>query len=212
MRANYIDIVKGTIKAHPEIDCSDENQRGAIVVYVAQHLNPQDTNEPWGRKSRNASGTDLNTDGLTEILDNNTFYIYDILNGAPFDLTENISREDHYATWVEYGPFSQGENGFWYPAYEVNEDTGNDDTHIEQTVEELKQSLAEIKDELDELKRTCVRYGDFIGLQTGKGFYLCAEDQGLSEDKVMTSVRYAGNVNATRNGLGPWEKLKVIKS
>jgi hypothetical protein len=51
---------------------------------------------------RNREGTDLNTDALTYLRSDGRFEIYDVINGGSGG-----------AAWDVYGPFSQGENGYW---------------------------------------------------------------------------------------------------
>jgi hypothetical protein len=97
-------VVAQVITDHPEINACDEAARGAIVDYAAQRLNAGIV-PVWGRKSRNHQGTDLNTDGLTFLRPDGKFEIYDAISGsAPCG-----------ATWDGFGPFAQGQNGFWVP-------------------------------------------------------------------------------------------------
>lgn len=104
---NEIDTVRRVMREHPEINTLDESQRGAILDYAAASLNAGRPG-PWGRKSRNPLGTDLNTDGLTFSRPDGRFEIYDAIDGT-----------SGTATWEGYGPFRQGENGYWVPALPV---------------------------------------------------------------------------------------------
>lgn len=97
--------VQAVMAAHPEINTCDENQRGAIVDYAAQRLNKAAGAVVWGRKSRTAQPTDLNSDGLTFKRADGQFEIYDAISGVP----------PCGATWDGFGPFAQGGNGFWVP-------------------------------------------------------------------------------------------------
>jgi len=101
---NKIDVVQHVIHDHPEINPLDEAQRGKIIDYACAVLGGR----PWGRKSRNAQGTDLNTDGLTFLRPDGLFEIYDAISGSTGQ-----------ATWDGFGPFRQGENGYWVPALPV---------------------------------------------------------------------------------------------
>jgi hypothetical protein len=89
------------MREHPEINTRDERQRGDVLDYVCWALG----RGVWGRKSRNPQGTDLNTDGLTFKRSDGLFEIYDVISGT-----------DGSATWEGYGPFRQGENGYWVEA------------------------------------------------------------------------------------------------
>lgn len=102
---NIIDTVRRVIQEHPEINTKDEDKRGRIIDYVCDASNPAGRDRPWGRKSRNREGTDLNTDGLTYLRPDGLFEIYDVIGGT-----------SGKATWEGFGPFKQGENGFWVPA------------------------------------------------------------------------------------------------
>lgn len=101
---NRLEVVADVIAAHPEINACDEVARGTIVDYAAQRLNAAEGKTIWGRKSRNSAGTDLNTDGLTFKRPDGRFEIYDAISGGTCK-----------ATWEGYGPFRQGENGYWVP-------------------------------------------------------------------------------------------------
>lgn len=102
---NEIETVRRVMREHPEINTRDENARGNILPYICAALG----GKPWGRKSRNAQGTDLNTDALTFLRADGLFEIYDVISGA-----------DGGATWDGFGPFRQGENGYWVEAQPVS--------------------------------------------------------------------------------------------
>jgi len=98
---------------HPNINSCDEssldNGRALLVDWAAQRLNKRAGKVIWGRKSRGKPNGDVavnpNTDGLTYLRTDGRFEIIDVFNGSsPCD-----------ATWHNYGPFSQGENGWWAP-------------------------------------------------------------------------------------------------
>ena len=104
---NGLEAVARAIREHPEINARDEVARGRLVDYAAADLN-LGADRPWGRKSRNAQGTDLNTDGLTYLRPDGLFEIYDVIGGST-----------GAATWDGFGPFRPGENGFWVPALPI---------------------------------------------------------------------------------------------
>lgn len=105
---NKIATIRRVMRAHPEINTRDEDARAEILDIAAAEDNAKDARRPWGRKSRNPQGTDLNTDGYTFYRPDGLFEIYDVISGV-----------DGSATWEGYGPFRQGENGFWVPARPV---------------------------------------------------------------------------------------------
>lgn len=106
---NMMHEVQKTINEHPEINTMDELERGKIIDITDRRINPPYDNtglEPWGRKARrNDPGNPaLNTDGMTFKRSDGLFEIYDCISGI-----------DGSATWEGYGPFYQGENGYWWP-------------------------------------------------------------------------------------------------
>lgn len=122
--SNAIDVVRDVMREHTEIDLLDENQRGQILDITAERLN-KGARGPFGRKARNADGSNKNTDGLTYLRTDGLFEIYDVINGTDplaHETDDVRARADRgrFATWDEYGPFRQGENGYWAPADPVN--------------------------------------------------------------------------------------------
>ena len=97
-------VVAEVMLDHPEIDTRKEETRGRILDYVAAELNAGRV-QPWGRKARMPDGSNKNTDALTYLRPDGLFEIYDAISGV-----------DGSATWDAYGPFRQGENGYWTPA------------------------------------------------------------------------------------------------
>jgi len=102
--------VQRTIDEHPEIDSMDEAQRGQIIDVTDWRINGG-LDRPWGRKARNndPNNPNLNTDGMTYLRPDTLFEIYDCISGI-----------DGNATWDGYGPFAQGENGYWWPPQPVD--------------------------------------------------------------------------------------------
>jgi hypothetical protein len=100
---NLKDLIVRVMRQHPDINTLDEAQRGRILDYAAAEAGPS-----WGRKSRNPQGTDLNTDAFCFLRPDGLFEIYDVISGG-----------DGSATWDGFGPFKQGENGYWVPARPV---------------------------------------------------------------------------------------------
>lgn len=108
---NHIELVRSVIREHTEIDVLDENQRGKIVDIIAHILNGS-LATPYGRKARNADGSNKNTDGLTYLHTDGRFTITDIIFGA--DPNPNNPDRGKFASWDTDGRlFKPGENGFW---------------------------------------------------------------------------------------------------
>jgi hypothetical protein len=127
--------VQRTIDEHPEIDTMDEEARGEIIDITARRLNPGGGEKPWGRKARtnDPANPNLNTDGMTFLRPDGLFEIYDCISGT-----------DGQATWDGYGPFAQGENGYWWPPNPVEdsgEGEGGGDTDLVSRVAALEQQV-----------------------------------------------------------------------
>jgi hypothetical protein len=95
---NQYNLVAAVMAEHPEINTRDEVKRERILPLILRKLG----GFPWGRKSRNPVGTDLNTDAITYRRQDNLFEIYDVINGSTGG-----------AAWDAYGPFKDGENGYF---------------------------------------------------------------------------------------------------
>lgn len=122
------DVIAAMIAAHPEINTRDEDSpegRARILDYAIERLNREPapegahTTDPWGRKARRridpndaATGTDLNTDGLTLLL----------AGGDRFEIIDVIDGGSGKSSWHNYGPFRQGQNGYWAPGLPVSDD------------------------------------------------------------------------------------------
>src|SRR5262245_31274852 len=108
--------IQATIDTHPQIDSMDEEQRGAILDHTARRINPAHGERPWGRKSRTNDPNNpyLNTDGFCFFRPDGLFEIYDCISGI-----------DGSATWDGYGPYSPGENGWWWPPNPVDDSCGS---------------------------------------------------------------------------------------
>ena len=143
--------VQYTIDHHPEIDTMDEEARGEIIDITARRLNPGGGERPWGRKARhnNPSSPNLNTDAMTFLRPDGLFEIYDVISGI-----------DGQATWDPYGPFSQGENGYWWPPNEVEDGSngsgggdegGGDTSALEDRVTALEQENQALHEEINTL-------------------------------------------------------------
>lgn len=111
MAPNMMSQVQQTIDSHPEIDSMNEETRGEIIDITDWRVNGG-VDRPWGRKARqnNPSDPQLNTDGMTYLRPDGLFEIYDCISGT-----------NGQATWDGYGPFAQGENGYWWPPQPVEE-------------------------------------------------------------------------------------------
>lgn len=101
--------VQQTIDQHPEIDSMDEEARGEIIDITDWRVNGG-ADRPWGRKARSndPANPNLNTDAMCYLRPDGLFEIYDCISGV-----------DGNATWDPYGPFMQGENGYWWPPQET---------------------------------------------------------------------------------------------
>ena len=106
---NKLSTIEKMIHDHPEIDTMDENERGKILDYSAKFDNPPNVDRPWGRKARNADGSNKNTDGYCFLRPDGKFEIYDVINGT-----------NGKASWDFAGVVKQGENGWWAPAEPVD--------------------------------------------------------------------------------------------
>lgn len=168
--------VAAVIAAHSEIDSCDEIARAAIVDYAAQRLNRGAGREVWGRKSRGKPthagiASNPNTDGLTFLRPDGKFEIYDVISGAP----------PCGASWDGFGPFAQGENGWWAPPQLGDEPGAStppppppppppDDTRLralEQRVEELAARLSQADQRLSaRIDAIAARPVDLSGLQS----------------------------------------------
>ena len=101
--------VQQTINEHPEIDTMDDEARGEIIDITDWRINGG-VDRPWGRKARNndPGNPNLNTDGMTYLRPDGLFEIYDCISGI-----------DGQSSWEGYGPYYQGENGYWWPPQPV---------------------------------------------------------------------------------------------
>jgi hypothetical protein len=109
MAPNMQSEVQRTINEHPEIDTMNEEARGEIIDITDWRINGG-IETPWGRKARNNdhNNPNLNTDGMTYLRPDGLFEIYDCISGI-----------DGQSSWEGYGPYYQGENGYWWPPQPV---------------------------------------------------------------------------------------------
>ncbi len=112
---NKLSTVQRMMKLHPEIDTMDEEERGVIIDLSCKAENPVGKDKPWGRKSRNKEGTDLNTDAMTYLRTDGKFEIYDVISGGDGSATWDLGTSPTNSS----GIWSQGENGYWAPANKV---------------------------------------------------------------------------------------------
>lgn len=229
-QSNHIEVVRQVLRDHPEINPKDEIARGFIPNRVAQILNEKVGRIKFGRKARNKDGSNKNTDGLTELIDGDGikdghFYIYDILKGSdpngkkkPTDKGYD-SDPGRFAMWDggSGNPIEAGENGYFSPPENMTIPIPGpvpDTTDLEGRIREVQQENVLIKRELDELREELSKYikhDDKVAFKTNKGYFLCAEQAGYGETDTMASVRYPGNANFTRKGVGDWETLTIRK-
>jgi hypothetical protein len=135
--------VQQTIDQHPEIDTMDEEARGEIIDITDWRVNGG-VDRPWGRKARNndPSNPNLNTDGMTYLRPDGLFEIYDCISGT-----------NGQATWDGYGPFAQGENGYWWPPQPVADqpEPPPDSSELAARVAALEQAVVGLDDEVSTL-------------------------------------------------------------
>jgi hypothetical protein len=142
--------VQQTINEHPEIDTMDEAERGAIIDITDWRVNGG-IDRPWGRKARNndPNNPNLNTDGMTYLRPDGLFEIYDCISGT-----------NGQATWDGYGPFVQGENGWWWPPQPVEDqplppaetDYQAQIDALHDRVETLETNYARLEERLDKVE------------------------------------------------------------
>jgi hypothetical protein len=111
---NKIETVRRMMRLHKDINLLDDNDRGRILDLVCNA-----EGGPWGRKSKNQEGTDLNTDVLAYKFGDDTMELIDVIAGSD----PNPSNPDRgkFATWdTDHKRWKQGDNGFWVPAKPVN--------------------------------------------------------------------------------------------
>lgn len=208
---NQIETVRAELRAHPEINVLDDHARGQILDLACAALG----GEPWGRKSKNAAGTDLNTDTLTYRFPDGTFEIIDVIAGA--DPNPGNPDRGRFATWDTDGRrWAPGDNGYWVPALPVSSQPDDDDGPIPAPsrtpgaaidAEFAAQSalIADLLKRVAQLEARPVSQpppavtlnGARVALKTDNGHYLCAEDGG------------GGDVNATRESIGSWETYTI---
>lgn len=194
---NEFAVVQRVFAAHPEINRLSDDTRGRLIDYVIAELGGR----PWGRKSKNKEGTNLNTDGLTYLRTDGRYEIYDIIDGT----TGNPS-------WDGGEPVVQGENGWWTPGLPVDgpsvpppNSVGNlasvltaaGAAALEATIAKLAARIAALESAKPVEQKPVSIDGARIALKTDNGHYLCAENGG------------GGEVNATRNSAGGWETFTV---
>ena len=154
--------VQQTINEHPEIDTMDEAERGAIIDITDWRVNGG-IDRPWGRKARNndPNNPNLNTDGMTYLRPDGLFEIYDCISGT-----------NGQATWDGYGPFVQGENGWWWPPQPVEDQPPVNDDYQEQLdvlsdrVETLETNYALMEERLHKLETQPLHAHGFIDIPT----------------------------------------------
>lgn len=123
-------IIDDVMRDHPEINTRDEESpegRARILDYAIARLNKEHredpipgaaADDPWGRKARRrldesdpSTGVNLNTDGLTLLLEDGRFEIIDVIDGG-----------SGKSSWHNYGAFDQGANGYWAPGKPVDDE------------------------------------------------------------------------------------------
>lgn len=190
-------IVITVIDQHPEVDRGNEQTRGAIVDYFCIEANKLDPRKPWGRKARNADGSNKNTDAAVFKRTDEKLEFVDILNGNP----------PFGASWgVDPKIYNNGENGYWVPVGAPsptpvpkplpNPGDGN--------YSALVNEINIIKTKLAELDRLTIKHNDDVGLKSDNNHFLCAESGG-------GLARENQPVATNRTEMAGWETWKIIK-
>lgn len=196
---NQIAVVRSVMADHPEIDTTREATRGHILPHILRALG----GAPWGRKSRNAAGTDLNTDAVTFRRTDGRFEIYDVIDGTTGK-----------AAWDAYGPFAQGENGYWVAGVDAIDPPPVPDgppsetltvwrsvlagwALLEARIEALEKHVAALRAVKPVEQTPLVLTGRRIALRTDNGHYVGAENGG------------GGTVYADRTTVGGWETFTL---
>ena len=201
---NQIEVVRRVMAEHPEIKTNSEATREAILPLVIAALG----GFPWGRKSRNSAGTDLNTDAVTFRRQDGLFEIYDVIDSTTGG-----------AFWDGFGPFKEGENGFFFtqPITPVPASTFAAAaaavearlTVLSTTLQNVQQKLAVVEQALASQKpdQTISLDGIKIALKTENGHYVSAEGGG------------GGILHTQRPGIGEpvesytpggWETFEIV--
>jgi hypothetical protein len=135
--------VQETIDDHPEIDSMNDDTRGEIIDITDWRCNAG-RDRPWGRKARNNDphNPNLNSDAMTFLRPDGLFEIYDCISGI-----------DGNATWDGYGPYAQGENGYWWPPQPTDSmpAPGPDPADLVARVEALEAKVASLTETVEQL-------------------------------------------------------------
>lgn len=113
MAPNISHVVKDIVRAHPEIDLTDETSpvgRARVLDLTIAAVGGR----PWGRKARNADGSNKNTDALCYLRPDGRHEIYDALNGS-----NPSGIPDNWVSWVFHDIHAPGANGYWAPGEPV---------------------------------------------------------------------------------------------
>jgi hypothetical protein len=175
--------VQATIDAHPEIDTMDEEARGEIIDITDWRCNGGD-DRPWGRKARtnNPSDPQLNSDGMTYLRPDGLFEIYDCISGT-----------NGQATWDGYGPFMQGENGYWWPPQPVeNQPEPPPETdELAARVAALEEVVTQQGSEIDELQQ----YAQHLEARLATGLHAHGPVDLPIVLESLTSLRCKGDID-----------------
>jgi hypothetical protein len=147
--------VAAVITDHREINTCDEVQRAFIVDWAAQRLNKAQATTVWGRKSRgkveNGKAINPNTDGLTFLRPDGKFEIYDSISGSG----------SCGATWDGFGPFNQGENGYWAPP-QLGPEGSVTPPVVDPKIAELEASVTRLSNLAHDLEQALQRQNDRV--------------------------------------------------
>lgn len=174
--------VQQTINEHPEIDTMDEVARGEIIDLTDWRVNGG-VDRPWGRKARNndPNNPNLNTDGMTYLRPDGLFEIYDCISGT-----------NGQATWDGYGPFVQGENGWWWPPQPV------EDQPLPPPTNDTQEQIDALADRVETLEAMVLAQGDELATLTAalaQGFHAHGPVNLPIVFQSITSLRAKGDID-----------------
>jgi len=184
---------------------NDDAKRKFIFAF-ASYLNYLDGSRRFGGKAR-ASLNEPSKATLGYWIDNN-------IPNSPTDGKMHVFQlisSSGIVSWdtrAEFGDIDYNNiYGRFFPAESIpmpNPVPNQGPTPLEMRVQNLESQLKT-------LLANSIKYGDKIALQTESGYYVCAESSGASQSNVDASVGKAGNINATRTGIGSWETFTIKK-
>lgn len=147
MFRNEFDTVKQVDKDYPGLIV----RTAEFTDQVAHRLNKKDGELRWGRKARNADGSNPNSDGLCYLND-----IHDRSKKTIVDIATNSDSENAGPFWKEFVGDNIG-NGFWTEPKSADLDTAIPPIHedppvVDDKTADVLLSLALVNSKLDSLQ------------------------------------------------------------